>query len=171
MIHRHLDYRAKTPAASVGDAALDDILDRGDFGDWQALARDIVGDPFGEVAERVLRLCDTNPKYGTSPLWRAWIGRHRRPVMMARAMAQPGTAPALTLAEIRGRYGVSQRELGERIGMSQSDLSKAERRADWKASTLVAIAGGLGLRVRLVVEDAEGRLVAAIKSGPQPTSD
>ena len=43
--------------------------------------------------------------------------------------------------------------------MSQSDLSKAERRSDWRVSTLEAIVEGLGLRLRLEVVDASGRTV------------
>ena len=160
MIHRHLDYPEGTPVDALGDAAVDDILERGDLGDWQALARTIAGDPFGDLAARVLRLCDANPKYGTSPLWRAWIARRR-------AMGRPASVPTLTLAELRRRYGMSQSALAARLGMSQSDLSKAERRTDWKTSTLAAIARGLGCRVRLVVQDAEGRVVGAITSSPR----
>ncbi|MFI0607789.1 MAG: hypothetical protein ACH37Z_07790 [Anaerolineae bacterium] len=48
--------------------------------------------------------------------------------------------------------------------MSQSDLSKAERRSDWRVSTLEAIVEGLGLRLRLEVVDASGRTVGTIRS-------
>ncbi len=54
--------------------------------------------------------------------------------------------------------------LAARIGMSQSDLSKAERRSDWRVSTLEAIVEGLGLRLRLEVVDASGRTVGTIRS-------
>ncbi len=54
--------------------------------------------------------------------------------------------------------------LAARIGMSQSDLSKAERRSDWRVSTLEAIVEGLGLRLRLEVIDASGRTVGTIRS-------
>ncbi len=162
-MHRHLDYPEDTPAANLGDAALDDLLERGDLHDWQPVAQAIAADPLGDVAERVLRLCYANPRYGTSPLWRAWISRRR-------AMAQPARGPRLSLAEVRRRCGMSQTALAARIGMSQSDLSKAERRTDWKLSTLVSILTGLGLRAKLVVEDEEGRAVGTIAPAP-PHSD
>lgn len=162
MIHRHLDYREETPVTALGDAALDDLLDRGDLRDWRPLVKAIAAEPFGDLAERVLRLCDANPRYGTSPLWRAWIARRRA---MAESSAQ---APGVSLAELRRRRGLSQAALGARIGMEQSDLSKAERRTDWKLSTITSIAEGLGLRVLLVVEDEEGRTVGTI-AGNQPT--
>lgn len=124
MIHRHLDYPADTPLVERGDAALDDLLDRGDLDDWRPLALAIASDPFGAVSDRVLRLCDANPRYGTSTLWRTWVARRR-------AMAGGGSALPVSLVELRRRNGVTQAELGARIGMSQSDLSKAERRPDW----------------------------------------
>jgi hypothetical protein len=159
VIHRHLDYPADTPVAALGDAAIDDLLDRGDLRDWCPLAQAISIDPFGPVAGRVLRLCDANPHYGTSPLWRAWIARRR-------AMAEGVCVADVPLAEIRRRRGVTQAALAARIGMTQSDLSKAERRSDWKLSTLASILEGLGLRARLVVEDGERRIVGCVAVAP-----
>lgn len=161
MIYRHLDYPEHTPVTALGDAALDDLLDRGDLADWRPLAQAISADPFGEVAERVLRLCDANPRYGTSPLWRAWIARRR-------AMAEGRHAPEASLAELRRRRAVSQAALAARIGMSQSDLSKAERRTDWKLSTLGSIIEGLGWHLRVVVEDEEGRVIATLAGIRRP---
>lgn len=161
MMHRHLDYPADAQVESVGDAALDDLLERGDLADWLPLARAVAVDPFGGLAERVLRLCEANPRYGTSALWRAWIA-HRR------AASQAPHCPEVTLADLRRRCGLSQAALAERIGMAQSDLSKAERRRDWRLSTLAAIAAGLGLRVRVVAVDETGRPVATI-AAPSPT--
>ncbi|MEO8084508.1 MAG: helix-turn-helix transcriptional regulator [Ardenticatenales bacterium] len=155
MIHRHLDYPPDAPLTARGDAALDDLLDRGDLHDWQPLLRAIAADPFSDLADRVLGLCDANPRYGTSPLWRAWIARRR-------ALALAGHAPAVSLAELRRRRGLSQQALAERIGMSQSDLSKAERRTDWKVSTLAAIVEGMGLRVRVVALDEDGHVAGTI---------
>jgi len=157
VIHRHLDYPEGTPVSELGAAALDDLLDRGDLLDWQPIAKAIAADPFGALAEGVLSLLDANPRYGTGALWRAWIARRR-----ARARATP--VPALTLAELRRRRGFTQAALAPRVGMSQSDLSKAERRTDWKLSTLVSIIAGLGLRARLLVEDDDGRVVATLKT-------
>lgn len=77
MIHRHLDVPVDLSISEVGDAALDDLLDRGELNDWRLLLRAIAADPFGDLATRVLRLCQANPRYGTSALWQAWI-LHRR---------------------------------------------------------------------------------------------
>ena len=52
MIHRHLDYAPDTPVSELGDAALDDLLDRGDLRDWQLLAKAIAADPFGGLTGR-----------------------------------------------------------------------------------------------------------------------
>jgi hypothetical protein len=76
MIHRHLDNDVG-PIEEWGLAALDDLLERGDLGDWRPLARAIAADPFGPLAERILKLCDAHPIYGTSAAWRNWIA-HRR---------------------------------------------------------------------------------------------
>lgn len=165
MIHRHLDYAPGTPVTELGDAALDDILDRGDLLDWKPLVRAIAADPGGELADRVLRLCGANPKYGASPLWRTWIA-HRR------ALAEHAPSPRTTLPDLRRRRGVSQSALATKIGKTQSDLSKAERRANWKTSTLIAIVKGLGLHLKLVVEDDQGRVVGEITppAAPDPRS-
>lgn len=76
MNHRHLDYEG-VPVDQLGLAALDDLLERGDFGDWRPLARAIARDPFGPLADRVLHLCAAHPIQGTSPLWTAWIAMRR----------------------------------------------------------------------------------------------
>lgn len=94
------------------------------------------------------RLCDAHPMYGTSLLWRAWIDR-------ARARAEGAGWPArrsVRLADLRRSRGVTQVVLAERLGMAQSDLSKLERRADARLSTLRAYVAGLGGRLALVAE-------------------
>lgn len=73
----------------------------------------------------------------------------------------------MTLAQLRHRHGSSQAQLAARIGMTQSDLSKAERRTDWKVSTLAAIARGLGMRAKIVFEDERGRGRRVIARGPR----
>jgi len=75
---RNLDYSAETALADLSPAALDDLLERGDLNDWAPLAAAVRADPHGALADMVLHLIDANPKYGTSPLWRHWIGRLRR---------------------------------------------------------------------------------------------
>lgn len=158
MIHRHLDYPEGTPVDALGDAALDDLLERGDLIAWLPLRRAIAADPYGTLAERVLWLCDANPRYGTSPLWRAWIAQHR-------AMARGPRPPEVSLAELRRRRGLSQAALAARVGMAQSDLSKAERRSDWRLSTVLSLVEGLGYRAQVVIEDEAGRAIGRLAVG------
>jgi DNA-binding phage protein len=149
VIHRHLDYDG-VPEDQRGLAALDDILERGDFSDWRPLVRAIAADPFGALAEHVLQLCDAHPMQGTSPLWRAWIAARRD-----RAAGRSERLPQATLRELRRARNVTQGQLATLVGMSQSDLSKAERRSDPKLSTLRSLVEGLGLELRLVAVDPD----------------
>jgi transcriptional regulator with XRE-family HTH domain len=58
---------------------------------------------------------------------------------------------AITLTLARHRAGLSQRELGAKLGIAQSHLSKIERAAvDPQVSSLVEIARALGLELVLV---------------------
>ncbi|MFZ5476884.1 MAG: helix-turn-helix domain-containing protein [Myxococcota bacterium] len=150
MIHRHLAYEG-TPLEERGLAAIDDLLERGDFTDWRPLARAIARDPFGELAERVVRLCDAHPMQGTSPLWRAFVAARR-----ARALGRTDRLPHATVAELRRARGVSQQALADAVGMSQSDLSKAERRGNPRLGTLRTLVEALGLELRLVAVDRNG---------------
>lgn len=59
MKHRHLVHKEFTAAA------IEDILERGRMPDWAPLITAIESDPFGEVAERTLSLCE-RPLYGAS---------------------------------------------------------------------------------------------------------
>lgn len=142
MRFRHLDYRADTPVEELGAAGLDDLLDRGDLAAWTPLARAIRRDPFGEPSETVLDLCEAHPMYGTSSLWRTWIER-------LRAGAPAGS---VTLSELRERAGLTQERVAEQLGTSQSDVSKLERRADLKLSTLRSYVAGLGGRLDVMVK-------------------
>jgi hypothetical protein len=72
MKHRHL-----TDDVGLTPAAIDDILDRGDPADWSELWRVIEADPFGQVAEDVLRICAAHAMYGTSRLWPEMIAQAR----------------------------------------------------------------------------------------------
>jgi len=60
--------------------------------------------------------------------------------------------PVDGLAALRRGLGLTQVELAGRVGMSQSDLSKLERRRDVHLSTLRAYAAALGGRARFVFE-------------------
>ena len=77
MKHRHLTYSAATAVEDLPTAAILDILDRGDLADWQPIAIAVARDPCGEFTERVARLVQAHPMYGTTALWRAWIERVR----------------------------------------------------------------------------------------------
>lgn len=141
MEHRHLDYPPETPVDGLGPAALDDLLDRGDLEAWAPLARAILADPHGELADTVLGLCDAHPMYGTSVLWRTWIQRLR----------EERSPRERSLGDLRRERGLTQAEVGERMGISQSDVSKVERRSDVRVSTLRAYVEATGGRLELRV--------------------
>lgn len=149
MIHRHLDVPEDTRVEDLGPAALDNLLDRGDLADWAPLARTIAADPFGELAESVIRLCDAHQMYGTSTLWKSWIATLRQ-------RAAPVSEGTVGLAELRRSRGLSQAQVGRRLGITQSDVSKLERRPDVRLSTLQAAVRALGgdLRMEAVFPDA-----------------
>jgi len=147
MIHRHLEIGPDVTVENLPLAALTDLLSRGDLHDWRPIVDAIAIDPHGEFAAKVLRLVDAYPIYGTSPLFRAWIDRRR-----ARLEGSDTTAAPMSLATLRRKLGLTQVELAERIGMTQSDLSKLERRKDVRISTLSELAGAVGGRLRIILE-------------------
>lgn len=147
MIHRHLQVHPDTPVEALPSAAIVDLLERGDLVQWQPVATAIAREPTGEFSERVMRLLDAYPMYGTSPLWRSWIDRCR-----ARAEGSRQPRPVATLATLRRQLGFTQAKLAGRVGMSQSDLSKFERRRDVRLSTLRAYVEALGGRLRILFE-------------------
>jgi DNA-binding Xre family transcriptional regulator len=134
-------------------AAIVDLLERGDLEDWRPVAAAICGDPYGSLAERVLQLLDASPMYGTSPLWRSWIDR-------CRARAEGGERPRQVtgLVALRRAMGLTQAELAPRVGISQSDLSKLERREDVRLSTLRAYLEALGGKLRILFESPDERV-------------
>jgi len=181
VIFRHLDYPADTEPEQLGLAALDDLLDRGDFLDWAPLAQAVAADPHGPLAQRILGLVDAHPMYGTSLLWRGWIQRlrDRRPVHPAADQAAPVATPAalpdaaLTtcrtpLRGLRERAGLTQQQVAEVMGVAQPDLSRLERRADAKLSTLQAYAQATGARLRLIAEVGAHRI--EVRLGPDGRS-
>ena len=147
MKHRHLQYAADTPAEELPAAAIVDALERGDLNAWRPIVAAVARAPHGAFAEKVLRLLDAYPMYGTSALWRAWVDRCR-----ARAEGRLLPTRPMAPAELRRSVGLSQVELAERIGMSQSDLSKFERRQDVRLSTLETYLEALGGRLRILFE-------------------
>ncbi|HVR27904.1 MAG TPA: helix-turn-helix transcriptional regulator [Thermoanaerobaculia bacterium] len=153
MIHRHLEVRPGTPADELPLAAIADLLERGDLEDWRPVAAAIRRDPYGRLAEEVMHLLDANPMYGTSPLWRWWIDRCR-----ARAEGSERPRYVTGLAPLRRELGLTQAELAPRVGISQSDLSKLERRQDLRLSTLRAYVEALGGRLRIFFESSVERV-------------
>lgn len=58
---------------------------------------------------------------------------------------------ALQLRDLRKARAISQRELAERIGLTQTQISRFEAgRADLRLSSLVELGRGLGVEVMLV---------------------
>ena len=151
MRHRHLEVDPATPAAELGSAALDDLLDRGDLDDWTPLLREIRRDPRGALAEQVLHLVESHPMYGTSSLWRHWIAKQRA----ESASFDAGAA----LRKLRLHRRLTQQELADRLGTTQPEISKLERRRDVRLSTIrayvVALGGSLGLVARFDGDEAE----------------
>ena len=153
MIHRHVHYEPGTPVEELPSAAIVDVLERGDLDAWRPIAVAVAGEPSGAFAERVERLLDAFPMYGTSALWRCWIDRLR-----AREEARRESRPPVTLSKLRRRVGLTQVELAARLGMSQSDLSKLEKRTDVRLSTLRRYVEALDGRLRIAFETDRVRI-------------
>lgn len=134
-LRRNLDYPESTDVTKIGPAALDDLLERGDLQSWALLAQAVKKDPDGPLADTVLRLCETHRMYGTSRLWAEWIEGLRS--------GKSG------LSSLRRRWGLSQTQVAQWLGISQSDVSKLERRTDLRVSTLEAYIRATGGRLKL----------------------
>jgi transcriptional regulator with XRE-family HTH domain len=63
---------------------------------------------------------------------------------------------AMDLAELRGKLGVTQEELASRLEISQSNVSRLERRRDMLVSTLREVVEAYGGRLRLVADFPDG---------------
>lgn len=153
MRHRALDYPPDTPVDQLGLAALDDLLDRGDLDDWAPILKEVRRRPWGDVASRVLHLVEKHPMFGTSAIWRAWIAAQREGA--ARPMGEPfATGPALR--RLREDRRITQSELARRLEMTQPEVSKIEKRADVRLSTMRAYVNALGAELGLVARFPEG---------------
>lgn len=148
MRYRHLDVDPSTAPRELGAAAVDDLLDRGDLTDWQPLLAEIRHDPHGPVAQRVAHLVEAHPMYGTSPLFRAWIEEQRQ--------VAPATHVGAALRAARSSRGMTQREVAERMGLAQPEVSRLERRRDVRVSTARAYVAALGGRLGLVARFDDG---------------
>ena len=65
-------------------------------------------------------------------------------------------------AVIRRRAGLTQLELAKRMRISQSDLSKLERRGDMRVSTLREYTRRVGAELHLLLEFAEDEIEVEI---------
>ena len=167
MIHRHCEVPSDLPVEELPAVAIADLLERGDLQDWQPLAGAIRRDPWGGLATSVARLLDAYPRYGTSPLWRAWIDRCRtRTPKASRAAQEASDAQPVSLAALRRDLGLTQAQVARRLGMTQSDVSKLERREDARLSTLLAYARALGGLLLVTFDD--GETVREIQLTPRP---
>ena len=63
---------------------------------------------------------------------------------------------AKDLGELRGKLGVTQEELASRLEISQSNVSRLERRRDMLVSTLRDVVEAYGGRLRLLADFPEG---------------
>jgi hypothetical protein len=140
--HRHLDIDPDTPVSALPAAALDDLLERGDLDDWAPVLEEIRRDPGGELADRVRTLVERHPMYGTSPLVRSWIDELRA--------VPPAPHAGQELRRLRLGRGLTQRELGARLDMTQPEISKLERRRDVRLSTARSYVAALGGRLAVV---------------------
>lgn len=147
MRHRALDYSPDTPVRELGLAALDELIGRGDLDDWQPLLDELRHEPHGPVAARVGRLLESRSDDGATAIWRAFLDEARRE-------ASPSIGPALRA--LRERHGLTQAEVGRLLGATQPEISKLERRADTRVSTVRAYVGALGGRLRLVAQFDDG---------------
>ncbi|HEY7732646.1 MAG TPA: helix-turn-helix transcriptional regulator [Gaiellaceae bacterium] len=163
MRHRHLDVGEGTPPQALGAAAIDDLLDRGDLEDWRPLLAEVRRDPWGAVAGRVLQLVEHHPMYGTARLWRSWIEEQRS--------AAPAPHAGEALRTLRRARGLTQRQVAERLEMTQPEISKLERRRDVRLSTARAYIGALGGRMGVVArfDDGEVELEERAGRGQAPT--
>jgi transcriptional regulator with XRE-family HTH domain len=62
---------------------------------------------------------------------------------------------AMDLAELRGSRGLTQEELASRLDISQSNVSRLERRRDMLISTLREVVEAYGGRLRIIAEFPE----------------
>ena len=71
MLHRNLNHREFTLAA------IDNIIERGLIPDWDPLLKVIKDDPFGEIAQKVLAVCENHRVYGGTAVFEDFVERSR----------------------------------------------------------------------------------------------
>jgi DNA-binding XRE family transcriptional regulator len=96
-----------------------------------------------------------------------------KPEVRARAEARVKATlarDAVHLAELRKVRHLTQEQLAETMGNSQSDISKIERSADMLISTMRRFAAAAGGRLRLIVEWEDGDQTEISLTGMDPAS-
>lgn len=68
----------------------------------------------------------------------------------------------MTLRALRESAGVTQTELAERLGTTQSAIARMEGAGDLRISTLARYAAGLGLGIRIFAT-SDGERVAVVR--------
>ena len=68
---------------------------------------------------------------------------------------------AMDLAELRGSLGITQEQLAERLAISQSNVSRLERRQDMLLSTLRAVVAAMGGELHVSAVFADGAVELA----------
>lgn len=138
---RHLDYGPQATVADVGRAGLQALLDGGDVAGWRPVLAAIERDPWGAVASRVDDLLGHLESYGTSRALASWLRRCRAGV----------TAEPRSLAEVREAGGFTQRELAERMGVSQAQVARIETSRNPTLRSLRRYLGALDQHLQVLV--------------------
>jgi len=81
----------------------------------------------------------------TDPVLAPTIAEHRA------EMADADRRYAMGLAAVRHAFDLTQTELAARLGVSQANVAKIEKRSDLLVSTLRSYLGALGGEVRILV--------------------
>ena len=138
---RHLDYGPHATVADVGRAGLQALLDGGDVAAWRPVLAAIERDPWGPVASRVESLFDHLESYGTSRALASWLRRCRAGI----------TAEPRSLADVREAGGFTQRELAERMGVTQAQVARIEASRNPTLRSLRRYLGALDQHLQVLV--------------------
>ena len=77
---------------------------------------------------------------------------------------------AFRLAELRSELGINQVDLAERLGITQGGVSRLERSADPKLSTLCKLTSALGGTLRIEISVGDRSVSFASPSSPESSS-
>lgn len=77
---------------------------------------------------------------------------------------------AYQLAELRSELGINQVDLAERLGITQGGVSRLERSADPKLSTLCKLTSALGGTLRIEISVGDHTVKLTYPSSPESAS-